>query len=155
MDRKIHSGDQIESGKLEVNIVKKVGSAFTGGSANTHGDSAGTGNPYTLFTVTGDVKVNVYGICNTILAGASATLEVGVASDTAILIAQTTATDIDADEAWTSATVTPGALTTAYKVIVNGADIIETVGTADITSGQMDYYCEWIPLEAGASVVAV
>lgn len=136
-------------------IVKKASSAFTGGSANSHGDSAGTGNPYALFTVSGIVEMRIFGICNTLLAGATATLEVGVAGNTAGLIAQTTATDIDANEIWLSAT--PGVLVQAFGAhpfIVNNASIIETVGTADITAGQIDYYCIYRPISDGATVVA-
>ena len=55
----------------------------------------GTAN---LFTVTGTVALRIFAVCSTDLAGAGATIEVGVAGSTAGLIAQTTATDIDEDE---------------------------------------------------------
>jgi len=71
---------------------------FAGGTLNARGDIDGTGNPATLFTVTGTVLAVVFGHCTTNLDGATATLEVGVASNTAAIIAQTTATDIDAGE---------------------------------------------------------
>src|SRR5690349_10279719 len=59
----------------------------------------------TLFTVTGDVAVSIFAVCTEDLAGASATVEVGISGNTASLIAQTTATTIDTGEVW--ATTSP------------------------------------------------
>jgi hypothetical protein len=50
-----------------------------------------------LFTVTGTVALQIFGVCSVNLAG-SGTIEVGIAGSTAGLIAQTTGTDIDADK---------------------------------------------------------
>lgn len=128
---------------------------FAGGTPNARGDYDGTGNPTTLFTVTGTVMVVVFGHCKTDLAGASATIEVGVAGNTAGIIAQTTGTDIDATEVWRDAT--PAVLVEALNdplVIVGGGDIIETVATANLTGGVIDYYCLWFPLSADGNVVA-
>lgn len=128
---------------------------FAGGTTNARGDQTGTGNPATLFTVTGTVMVVIFGHCTTLLAGATATLEIGVTGNTAALIAQTVATDIDAGEVWRDATPAVSAETLNDPlVIVAGADIIETVGTADITSGVITYYCLWLPLSADGNVVA-
>jgi hypothetical protein len=139
-------------------IAKKVSSAFTGGTTNAHGDYDGTGMPYSLFTVTGDVVLKaIWGVVNTDLAGATATIEVGVAGNTAGLIAQETATDLDDGNIFTSATNAVGvarmADSGALTAINDGADIIETLGTANVTAGQIDYYCIWAPAEPGASVV--
>lgn len=51
-----------------------------------------------LFTITGTVALQIFGVCSVDLVGASATIEVGIAGVTAGLIAQTTGTDIDKDE---------------------------------------------------------
>lgn len=134
--------------------------AFLGGTANSRGDNGGTSDPYTLFTVTGDVLVKLYGVCTTDLAGATATLEVGVTGNTAGLIAQTTATDIDNTDIWRHNTPAVGVESIGNiptNIIVNGLDIIETVGTADITSGNIYYVCLWRPItigkdEAGVSI---
>lgn len=136
-------------------IAKHTGAAFDGGTANAHGDYDGTGNPVTLFEVSGVVEVRLFGICNTLLTGASATLSVGVAGNTAVLIASTTATDIDANEVGLDNT--PGVLAKALSsngVIVNNSDIIETAGTANVTAGQIDYYAIWRPISDGATVTA-
>lgn len=130
---------------------------FDGGTANDPGDESGTGNPATLFTVTGEVLVRVYGVCTTLLAGALATLEIGTTKSTAGLIAQTTATDIDASEIWHDASPdTDIELFTVAteKIVANGADIIQTVGTADITSGVIVYHCLWLPISLTGNVVA-
>lgn len=140
-------------------IAKKVGSDYTGGTANSHGDYDGTGMPYTLFTVTGDVIIKaIWGVVNTDLAGATATIEVGVTGNTAGLIAQETCTDLDDGNIYTSATNAIGVArmgdSGALTAINDGLDIIETLGTANVTSGQIDWYVIWMPCEANASVVA-
>ena len=136
-------------------VIKSM--TFAGGTTNDPGDYDGTGNPATLFTVTGDVIIKLFAVCKTNLAGASATLEVGVSGNTAKFIAQSTATDIDANEVWHDATPDSSIeLETVASewVVTNGQDIIQTVGTANITSGQVDYYCFWRPLSEDANVVA-
>lgn len=145
-------------GPLEWQVVKHASSAFTGGTPNDHGDHDGTGDPYTIFTVTGDVAMRgVVGIVNTTLVGAG-TIEVGVAGNTAKIIAQVAdATDLADGDVWTDAGSEAGVdiLPAGGVFFINdGADIIETLGTANITAGQIDYYCIWAPLEAGASVVS-
>lgn len=123
--------------------------AFAGGTTNARGNDGGTNDPFTLFTVTGDVLVRMWGVCTTLLDGATATLEVGIAGNTALLIAQTTATDIDANEIWNDTTPAIGdtlANITGPFVIPNGLDIIETVATTSITSGNIYYVCLWRPL---------
>ena len=42
----------------------------------------------------------------------------------------------------------------AVKFVVNGADIIGTVGTANITAGVIDFYCAWYPLSSDGQVEA-
>ena len=135
-------------------VTKKAGAAFAGGTTNGHGDFDGSGNPYALFTVTGVVEARIFGFCNTLLAGASATLEVGCAGNTAALIAQSTAVDIDANEVWVG--TTPGLLAQAFpaQTFVLAGNVIETAGTANITAGQIDYYCIWRPISSNGSVVA-
>lgn len=138
-------------------IAIKRSSAFTGSVSNAHGNDGGTLDPYPLFTVTGDVAIKaVVGIVNVDLVGA-ATLEVGVAGNTAKLLAQVSnATTLDDGDVWTDAGTEAGIdiiAGTPLFFINDGADIIETVGTTNITAGQIDYYCIYALLEPGASVV--
>jgi len=129
---------------------------FAGGTTNDPGDYDGTGNPATLFTVTGTVLVRLLAVCETSLAGASATLEVGITGNTAGLIAQTTGTDIDVGEIWHDAT--PDAKVElssvlSENILANGSDIIQTVATANLTAGKIKYVAIWYPLSKDGSVV--
>ena len=152
LDRNSHAYTSLDS----FNTAKVTPTAFAGATTDAHGDSAGTSNPFTLFTVTGDVLVRIFGVCTTLLTG-TGTLEVGVTGNTAALIAQTTGTEIDANEIWSDASPTLGVDTLASVlgpyIIVNGLDIIETVGTADITAGAIYYICLWRPLSHDGNVV--
>jgi len=137
--------------------VKSAPAAFTGATGNTRGDSAGTDASHTLFTVTGDVDIILIPVCTTLLAG-TGKLEVGVTGNLAGIIAETTATDIDANDVWyAAAPADVGVLAFGSAVgpfiVVNGLDILETTTTADITSGQIYYICLWRPLSVGSTVV--
>lgn len=137
-------------------VAKATPSAFTGGSANTRGNDGGTLDPLTLFTVTGDVLARVYGVCTVDLTGANATVEVGIAGNTACFIAQTTGTTIDAGEHWFDGTPVASLpfASVPQRTLSNGQNIIETVGTANVTAGQIYYICIYYPLTPGSDVVA-
>jgi len=138
-------------------VIGKKSITFAGGTADAIGDHDGTGDPFDIFTVTGNVIARVWGVCTTDLVGASATLEVGITGDTAAVIAQTTGTDIDTGDLWYDASPDAGIEASSVlteNVIVNGADIIGTVGTANITAGVIDFYCAWYPLSSDGQVEA-
>ena len=142
------------------NVAVATPGAFDGATTGARGDDGGAKDPLTLFTVTGDVLVRIFGVCTTLLASTGAgTLSVGVAGNTAALIALTTATEIDADELWSDASPSVGVDTLASVlgpyIIVNGLDINEYVGTADIQSGQIRYICLWRPLSEDGNVVGI
>jgi hypothetical protein len=136
------------------NHVALDAATFVGGTTNARGDHDGTGDPTTLFTVTGDVMVMAWAECTTDLVGASAVIEVGITGDTAVIIAQTTATDIDDGDVWNGATPGAGIAALSPIVVLGGADIIETIGTANITAGVLVYHCLWTPISADGAVVA-
>jgi hypothetical protein len=121
---------------------------------------AGAQGALSMFTVTGTVLVQVFGVCQADLTtgGGAATVALGIAGNTAALIASTTATGIDQYQTWqdnaTENNPGPVDLTARTFVITNGADIILTIATADLTAGIIDLYCFWTPLSAGATVVA-
>lgn len=131
--------------------------AFAGGTTNARGDYDGTGNPLTVFEVSGDVLVRVFGVCTTDLTGANATLELGISGATAKLIAQTTGTNIDKGEHWTSATPAAGLdmADLPQFALSDGQDIIETAATANITAGNIYYVCIWYPLTPGSKVTTL
>ena len=134
-------------------VAKTV--TFAGGTANDMGDFDGTGNPYTLFTVTGMVMMKLFATCGTDLAGAAATVQVGATGATAALIPLTTATDIDASEIWHDAT--PDArieLTSVLTEKIVNSNVIQTVATANVTGGVLTYHCIWKPISPDGLVVA-
>ena len=126
---------------------------FDGGTTNGIGDYDGTGDPFTIFTVTGFVKMRLVAVCTTTLVGASSTLEVGTALGTADLIAQTTGTDIDINEIWHDNAPDAGveAITVTPEYIVS-QDVIGTVGTANITAGVIEFVALWTPLSKDGNV---
>jgi len=129
---------------------------FDGATVNDPGDyTGGTGNPADLFTVTGDVLVYLIGLCKASLIGA-ATLEVGPTGNTAILLAQianTTTLDINMNYLDATPAIGKGEAP-IFHPIAGGLDIIQTVGSANISSGEIDYFCFWRPLSSNGLVTA-
>lgn len=132
---------------IQSNDAGKLESTWTFAAATT-----GAVGAHTLFTVTGNCLVRVFGICDTDLTG-SGTIEVGVVGNTAALIAQTTGTALDDGEIWVDATPGVGVEGLPGTFIVNdGADIILTIASDTITAGVVDFYCLWRPLSSNAEV---
>ena len=74
---------------------------FAGATPDAIGDYDGTGNPVTLFTVTGTVELSIIALVTTSLTrDGSATVEVGTALTTAGLIAQTAANAPTVNDIW-------------------------------------------------------
>lgn len=124
--------------------------AFTGAAG------LGAQGAVPLFTVTGEVLIEkIVAFCTESLAGASATLALGVTGATTLFVAATTATDIDADEFWVdNAPDAAGvAVPAACKDVAISANIIGTVGTADITDGTIRFDVIWRPLSPDGMVV--
>ncbi len=126
------------------------------------GDDGGTQGAFTIFTVTGDVLLQVFGICNTqpAVAAGTPTIELGVSGDTTAYIAQiVNAVDLIANEVWLDATPTltqeildPAVIPRTW-IVANGQDTILTIGGADLTAGDIDFYAIWRPLSANGLVV--
>ena len=124
-------------------VTAMTAAALTGGMTPTT----------TLFTVTGLVAVRLIAKCTESLAGATATVAVGTALNTAGLLASTTATDLDINEIWHDAT--PDASVEAIAVLaekVVAQNIIQTVGTAGVTDGTLVYCCVWKPISSDGNV---
>lgn len=111
---------------------------------------AGAIGTVAVATVSGRVQI-FYGCayCVTSLAGATATLEVGTANNTAGIIVTTTATDLQAGEIWRTATPTAeiGAIMHQGNL---SADIIITVAVAAVTAGVLEFAFHWVPQSEGA-----
>jgi len=106
----------------------------------------------TIATVTGRVLItHLSAYCSTLLAGATATIELGTTNNTAALIAQTTATDLDATEFWKDAT--PEAeVSDAITNKVVGSNILLTTATAAVTSGVIEFSFLWLPLSVDGNI---
>lgn len=132
--------------------------AFNGGTANARGNDGGTSDPLTLFTVTGDVEVGVIGVCTEDLVSAGGgTVSVGLTNNSTLFMEAQPATNIDANEIWVDSTPAIGKPidSLSFYIVGNGQDIVEYVGTANITSGQIYYIALWKPLSPNSSVIAV
>jgi len=110
-----------------------------------------------LFTVTGDVIIRVFGICKTnVASAAAANLIVGTATTTNRFLASTVASALLANEIWhdnsPDATSELDSVSPSY-IISNGQDVILTP-SAVVDSGVIDFYCQWRPLSSDADVVA-
>lgn len=142
------------------NVLKCDPGSFAGGTSNARGDKDGSKAVMPLFKVTGTVLVRIFGICTATLVGAG-TIEVGVAGNTAGLIAQiANATDLATGEIWNDATPTEviaGLLSNVLgPYIVSGGNstvtIDEKVGSADITAGGLHYLLMWRPISPDGNV---
>jgi len=116
---------------------------------------------YTIFTVTGNVYLyGIFGVCRALLdSGGAGTISLGIAGSAVSLIPSTVATVIDAGETWQdnagTANPAPVILLAHSFSLAAGADIILTIGAADLTAGDLDIYAFWMPLSADGNVVAV
>lgn len=127
---------------------------FAGGTTNDPGDFDGTGNPATLFTVSnGMIAVKIYARVKTALAGATATIAVGTTVNNSTIIASTTATNLAVNEVWNDASPDISAEVDSTLRVVS-QNIIQTVGTANITSGVIEYVALWKPITEGATLTA-
>src|SRR3990167_5345917 len=129
-------------------IAEPKSVTFDGGSISSVG-------AHTLFKVTGLVDVKIYAFCENLVLSGSGTLEVGTATSTAGLIAQTTASQIAANEIWhDNAPDKDLELSTVSTAKLISSDIILTVGTDTIDGGTINFTCVWSPRSAGAQVTA-
>ena len=136
-------------------VTKCAPAAFDGGTTDARGDEGGASDPLTLFTVTGDVLMGVYGVCTVDLVG-SGTVSVGPTGNATLFLAALAATSIDANEIWMDATPAIGKSIDAlnYYVVGNGVDIVEDIASNTVTAGNIYYIAVWKPLSAGSSVVS-
>jgi hypothetical protein len=148
----IEATQQIDGNNRTVNSNEAflLESTWTFAAATTGAVAA-----HTVFTVTGNVLVSVFGVCDTTLDSAGApTIEMGVTGNTAVLIPQSVGKSLADGEIWVDATMTrvgAGAIP-AMQIINDGNDIILTIASATVTAGVVDFYCLWRPLSSGASV---
>lgn len=151
----------------EGSIIERVAALQEGFSKNSanYGSVAitfaagttGSVASHEILTVTGLVRLRIWAECTVNLAGATATIELGDETTSNSIIAQTTATDIDAGELWYDATPTTAIDsfgTVVLDKVVNALDIGYTVGTAAISAGAITFHYVYEPLNATGAVVA-
>ena len=124
----------------------------------TFDGTAGNGAAGTVswFTVTGDVLIGtISGFCSVDLTGATSTITLGVTNATALFIAATTCTTLDAGTFWVSTTATANgiALPAATKDVIITQNIVTTIATADTTAGTLRVDIYWLPLSSDGLVV--
>ena len=114
----------------------------------------GAAGSHTLFTVTGDVLVTVFGSCTTNMAGSGADFEVGVTGNTAGLIAQiANVEDLDAGDIYQDATPEVGTVALpSSRIIVGGLDVLLKITNADVTAGVVTFYCLFRPLSSDGNI---
>ena len=146
-----------QSGSID--IPTKTGKQYI--ALKSTGDLTSFGTSKTLFTVTGDVFCRVGASVDVAVTSTSGTttLEVGVTGNTAALCIQDTVdgTAFAVGDSWsliTAADANAAQMADEWVLIGNGVDIILTGSVDDITAGDIDFYCQYIPLTAGSSVVA-
>lgn len=133
-------------------LTAKKTMTFAGGTLNDPGDFDGTGNPATLFTIAGGmVALKLYARVTTALVGATATIAVGTTVSNATLIASTTATNLAVNEIWNDTSPDAGADVDSTLKIVSQS-VIQTIGTANITAGVIEYVAVWKPITEGATL---
>lgn len=120
----------------------------------TFSDSTGT---ISLFTVTGDVIVQLIAVCTTNVASVAAgSLVVGVSADTDSILPSTVGTDLVAREVWHDSEPTSEIVPLddmRKYIITDGNDIVMTL-SVQIDSGALVFYCYWNPLSSDGRVVA-
>lgn len=118
---------------------------------------ANSTGPISLFTVTGDVIMRVFGIVKTACASAGAcTGSIGVSGNTQIFVPTTDMTTLAINEIWVDATPTTTIEADSSSVNYinsNGQDVILTL-SAQVDSGAITFYCQWRPLTASSKVEA-
>lgn len=142
--------DVLEELFLPKRVVKIV--TFDGGAGS---GAVGTVN---LFTITGGVDIDFEAFCTTNLteAGATATIEVGIAGKTDYVIATTDAVEIDAGEVWHDATPDSTIELTSdasKEVTIYDSDIIATIGAQNVTGGVIEFSIIYTPRTSGSSLV--
>lgn len=118
-----------------------------------------------VFTVTGRAHITrVAAFCTESLAGTTATIKLGAASDPDGLMDQITATDLAANDWWAAGTHVIGLISidinhsAGYNASqmekLTSEDIILTVATADVTDGTIEFAIWWEPVSTDGMLEA-
>ena len=109
-----------------------------------------------LFQVTGLVLCTIFGVCRGTSLTGSGTIAVGTENNTALIIAASTATSIDAGDVWIDDTAigeTEEHVGDLPWILTNGQDLAYEVESATVTAGVVRFYCLWYALSSDADVI--
>lgn len=99
-----------------------------------------------IATITGAVLITHGSVrCTTNLTSSGGTLELGTANNTAGLIAQTTASDIDANDFWQDTTPEVKVSPAIINQLVC-ANILLTTAAAVVSAGVLEFVFYWLPI---------
>lgn len=127
--------------------------AQVGGQVALHNLSYTGAASYTAFHVTGVVAVKVIGVVRSALSNDAATTSVGTTTSAAGLIAATAGSAMQtANQIWVDNA--PSKLETFPTNWTLISESILVDGDANLAAGLVTLYCWWIPVTAGAQVVA-
>lgn len=110
----------------------------------------------TIFTVTGVVRVKLIAVTKTTIAsGGTPGMIVGTAITTNGLLPTLNPTTIAVNEIWHDGTADASVeLDSVMTTKIVTSDIIETIATATLTSGVLEYILLWQPLSSDGTVIA-
>lgn len=100
-----------------------------------------------LFNTSGAVQLNVFGICEVGLAGATATLDIAFEDSAGFFSSDLTATNVLADEiiAGNNALQYSNGISATRYAVKDGSKVISNIGTANITAGRIRFVAYWSP----------
>ncbi len=132
--------------------TRRIPKLFTKTITFTGAAGLGAAGTVAIGTVTGRILITHGSVfCSTNLTSSGGTLELGTADNTAGLIDQTTASDIDANDFWQDATPEVKVSPAIINQLV-AASIIATVGSADITAGVLVFEFYWLPMSSNGNL---
>ena len=125
--------------------------AFDGTSGN---GAVGTA---AIFSVSGEVRIKVFGVCAEDLTGTGGNIHVGTNGSAESFVGSTVVTAIDVNEIWLD--TSPGPDVDNYsnipeKILVNGNDVIYQISGTAVTDGTIRFIAYWTPVSEDGSVSA-
>lgn len=113
-----------------------------------------------VWTVTGAVRIRCWARIVTSLTSTSTSgsMELGTSSNTALLgvLEVADGTAFQAGDYWghSGTSLGAGVALDDFVALNNGEDVQLTFATNNMTAGKVTFYCEWLPITPGSTVVA-
>lgn len=143
-------GSELPVSKSLYDEIQEHGDGYLATKTITYDGSA----TYAAFTVSGSVRVEVYGRVDTALSNVAGTTSVGTATNASGIIAATAGSAMqNTGNIWVDNAPSNLEAPPLSVMIGNGEDIV-LAGGATLAAGVVTLYCYWKPRSAGATVVA-